>query len=332
MPQQITLITGATGFIGKHLAERIARDGNFKVRVLCRRESEKKLPPELRKHTEVAYGDLRDQESLIAATRGVSRIFHCAGHVSDWGPAADFHELNVRGTEWLLNAAKDAGVNRFIHFSSIAVFGTPSPPIFGDDSEYGKSEDHYSRTKVEGERTAFSFHSAEFPIVVLRPAVVYGPGGTWMEEPLTMIEKGRMALLGGGEGTCHPTYIENLVDAALFVADHPAAFGKGFIVSDGDSISFKDYFNALSRMAGKGQIQRSIPLPLARAAAAGMEFLARVTHAKSRPLLTQTAIDMVTTRSQMSAHQLLDMGFKPRYSFSSAIEEITRDYANRPKD
>jgi polyketide synthase len=326
------LVTGASGFIGGHLARRLIADG-VPVRVLCRPGSERKLAPEIRQHAELVFGDLQDRESLRQAALNTRRIFHCAGYVSDWGGSDDFIAMNVQGTRWLLEGARAAHAERFIHLSSIAAFGTPAPEYFDDDSKYGDSKDHYSRTKADGERAVFMFREATgLPVTVLRPAVVYGPGGTWLEEPVRMIEKGKMFLLGGGQGTCHPCYIENLIDAMLLSAVHPAAVGRGYIVFDGASISFREYFNSLAHLAGKPPIRRSIPMPLAHAIAAVCEGAARLQRTASspsrqRPLLTRTAIQMVTTRSRTSSQRIQDeLGYKPRYSFGSAIDELRAWY------
>ena len=324
----LDLVTGATGFIGGHLAKRLAR-ARRPVRVLCRKGSEGKLPHEVATHADVAYGDLRDRDSLLQAARGASRIFHCAGLVADWGEDQEFAAANVQGTRWLLEAA--CGVQRFVHLSSIAAFGTPAPPYFDDDSPYGDSADAYSRSKAGGEKVAFELHrAAGVPVTVLRPAVVYGPGGAWLEEPLSMIEQGKMFLLAGGSGTCHPCYVENLVDAMLVAAEHPAAVGHGFIVTDGESITFRDYFDAIASIAGKPPTRRSIPLIAARGIAAALELAARARQQRERPLLTRTAIAMVTTRSRTSIEKIRRvLGWAPRYSFRTAIEELREGYSTR---
>jgi nucleoside-diphosphate-sugar epimerase len=324
----VDLVTGATGFIGRHLATRLVRAGR-PLRLLCRRGSEAKLPRELATGATIVPGDLRDRDSLLEAARGASRIFHCAGLVADWGAEEEFAAANVQGTRWLLEAS--AGAQRFVHLSSIAAFGIPAPPYFDDDSAYGESKDPYSRSKVEGEKAAFDVQrKTGLPVTVLRPAVVYGPEGAWLEEPLAMIEHDRMFLLGGGEGTCHPCYVENLLDAMLLAAEHPGAVGKGFIVADGESITFREYFDAIASIAGKPPIRRSIPLVAARGIAAAMETAARARHQRERPLLTRTAIAMLTTRSRTSTEKIRrELGWQPRYSFRAAIEELRRWYASR---
>jgi nucleoside-diphosphate-sugar epimerase len=327
---KVELVTGASGFIGKHLANRLIDLGKS-VRVLCRRGSESRLSQKIIDAAEIVSGDLRDKKSLLKATRGANRIFHCAGQVSDWGHLREFQEINVQGTHWLLEGAHRAQTSRFIHLSSVAAFGTPAPSYFDDDSEYGVSKDHYSATKVQGEKLAFSFYDKTgLPLTVLRPAVVYGPGGTWLEEPLRMIMKNQMFLLGGGNGTCHPCYIENLLDAMLLAADHPKAVGRGYIITDGDSITFREYFNALASLVGKSEIRRNVPVSIARTIASACEATARMQNSVNRPLLTHTAINMVTARSQTSMSRIKkELGFIPRFNFKSAILELKKWYGQR---
>ncbi|HVY45107.1 MAG TPA: hypothetical protein VHB21_04470, partial [Minicystis sp.] len=168
--------------------------------------------------------------------------------------------------------------------------------------------------------------AAGLPVTILRPPVVYGWRGTWLEEPLRMAERGKMFLLGGGRGTCHPCYVENLVDATLLAAEHPSAVGRAYIVGDGASVSFREYFDAVASLAGLGPIRRSIPLPVARATATALEAAARLSKSTSRPLLTHAAIDMVTTKSDMTATRIAtELGFSPRYSFARAFERLAAE-------
>jgi nucleoside-diphosphate-sugar epimerase len=318
------LVTGATGFIGQHLVRRLLSSGRT-VRALCRVGSETKLPAAVRARVEVAFGDLTDRASLVRAAEGAARIFHCAGEVSDWGPTDRFHASNVLGTTWLLEAAHAAAVARFVHLSSFVVFGIPSPPEIDDASPYGRGSDPYTTTKTEGEKAVFAFHTETgLPVSVLRPTVVYGRGSTWLEEPMRMMKRGAFFLIGGGAGTCHPCYIENLLDAACLVADHPRAVGQGYLVADDDPVSFRDYFTALAALCGADEPRRSIPVPVARAIAVGLEAVARVTRSRRRPLLTRTAIDLVTTTSRVSLRKIREeLEFSPRYGFRQAMRDLS---------
>jgi nucleoside-diphosphate-sugar epimerase len=317
------LVTGATGFIGRHLAQRILGQGRG-VRLLCREKSVSKLPSGLHSRAEVVIGDLRDLGSIAKAVVGVDRVFHCAGHVSDWGAPEDFYSVNVGGTHALLEASVRTKIARFVHLSSIAVFGVPPPAYFDDDTPYGASKDLYSKTKIEAEKLALQFHREKnLPVTVLRPAVVYGPDSTWVEEPLRMIRRNRMFLIGGGAGTCHPCYIENLLDAILLVAENPSAVGQAFSIADDEPISFREYFNHLAAIAGKPPIAHSIPMPIARTMASACEAAARLLRCSTRPLLTHTAIDLIGTSSRMSVQKIKrELGFQPRFSVARAMENL----------
>ncbi len=320
------LITGATGFIGRHLALR-RLDRRRPIRLLCREHSLERLHPRLRANAQVVVGDLRDRESLTRALRDVDVVFHCAGHVSDWGADAEFEGANVRGTEWLLRASAHQRVRRFVHLSSIAVFGVPSPVAFDDWSPYGDGNDPYSRTKIAGETLALRYSNHDLPVTVLRPAVVYGATGTWVEQPLKLIQQRRMFLIGGGRGTCHPCYIENLLDAIELAAVHPQAPGQAFIVADDQPMPFRDYFNHLARITGQAPIRRSLPVFAARALASGFELVARTRRTRARPLVTHTAIDLVCTRSRMSMRKIREtLGFHPRFDVSQAMTELASYY------
>lgn len=324
------LVTGATGFIGRHLARRLVAAGR-PVRLLCRPGSAARLDPAVAAAAEVVAGDLRDGSGLAEAARGAGRIFHCAGHVSDWGTEAQFAETNAAGAERLLEAAAAAGAERFVHLSSIAVFGVPAPPAFDDASPYGAGRDLYSRTKIAGEQAALRAHRERgLPVVVLRPAVVYGPLGTWAEEPAAMIRRGRMFLVGGGRGTCHPCWIGNLVDAMLLAAEHPRAPGSAYIVADDAPMPFAEYFGRLARAVGQDPVRRSIPLPAARALATALEAAARLRGASARPLLTHAALDMVTAVSRCSTRKIREeLGYAPRVGVDAAMAELARWFRTR---
>ena len=318
---QADLITGATGFIGRHLSERLVGERG-KIRLFCRPESAHKLPPFPKESVEIFFGDLNNRDSIDKAMQGVKKVFHCAGHVLDWGSQQTFYATNVQGTQWLLEAAVEQKVKRFLHLSSIAVFGVPSPAYFDDTTPYHPGNDHYSQTKIESEITAFRyFREKGLPVVVLRPAVVYGPYSSWVEEPIRLIRKNRMFLIGGGNGICHPCYIDNLIDAILLASEHPDAVGKGYNLSDDQPITFKEYFNHLARIVGANPVSRSIPLPIARFIASLLEMTHKMVKKGGRPFLTHTAIDMVATQSSMCMDKIRnELDFKPKITVEDGMD------------
>jgi nucleoside-diphosphate-sugar epimerase len=118
----------------------------------------------------------------------------------------------------------------------------------------------------------------------------------------------------------------------LLAAEHPAAIGEAFIVGDGESIPFRDYFAAIASIAGMPPVERSIPRFVATGVATWLELAAYLARSPERPLLTRTAIAMVTTKSEMSADKITRvLGYRPRFTFAAAIEQLRAWYGAKPR-
>ena len=169
----VTLVTGATGFIGGALAAAL-RDHGDDVRGLVRDPDRARgVAPD---GVELVTGDVTDPASLRAAVAGVDRVFHTAGLVGDWLDPRAARRVNVEGTRNLLAAADAAGVGRFVHMSSLSVLGTRHHHGTDETGAYGYG-DPYTDTKVDSERVVREFRSlSDMETVCLRPGFVYGPG------------------------------------------------------------------------------------------------------------------------------------------------------------
>jgi nucleoside-diphosphate-sugar epimerase len=262
LENQKVLLTGATGFIGGHVARRLLAQKDVVVRALARNPAKAEHLEKL--GAEVVKGHLGDFAALERAAGGCSIVIHAAAQVSSVPARETFVESNVEGTERLLRAASEAGVERFVHISSIAAFGLPLSGETDDGSPRATCGDPYCDTKYLAEEAVFRGGAERhLPVVILRPSSVYGPGSThWSVIPLKRVKKGKMFLVDGGRGTLNYVYIENLVDAILLAAEHQRAPGQAFIVNDG-ATTWRDFFGAYARMAGKDGIP-SFPLWFAR--------------------------------------------------------------------
>ena len=262
LENQKVLLTGATGFIGGYVAKRLLAEKGVVVRALARNPD--KAEPLLKTGVEVVKGHLGDDAALERAVGNCSIVIHAAAQVASVPSRETFVESNVEGTEKLLRAASAAGVKRFVHMSSIAVFGLPLSGEIDDHSPRAICGDPYCDTKYLAEEAVFRYgDERHLPVVILRPSGVYGPGSThWSVVPLKRVKKGKMFLVNGGRGLLNYVYIDNLVDAILLAAEGQRAPGEAFIVNDG-ATTWQDFFSAYARMAGKDGIP-SVPLWAAR--------------------------------------------------------------------
>lgn len=249
-------ITGATGFIGGRLVERLVIEHGLQVRALVRNfASTSRLA---RLPVEMIGGDVLEPESLERAIHGCEVVFYCAyGNIGD----PDYRrKVNVEGTENVIKAALKHGVQRFVYISTISVYG-PCPKSDDETAPYQYSKNNYSDSKIDAEKLAFRYHrERNLPLVVIQPTVVYGPyAPSWTIGPIQQIKLGQLILIEGGDGYCNTLYIDNLVDALYLAAVRDEAIGERFIISDGNPITWKEFFGTYNRMYSQ-QPLRSITI------------------------------------------------------------------------
>jgi nucleoside-diphosphate-sugar epimerase len=245
------LVTGATGFVGGRLAERLLSEG-VTVRALVR--SSGKAERFVSRGVEIVQGDVTDRDSVRRASEGCQMVFHCAAMMHDGqAPVAEFRRVNVEGTRHMLEAAAEVGVSRFVHISSIAVYGISPRAGTKETDPYQPCHLAYCDTKIEAEQVAFNYSAEKgLPLVVIRPANVYGPGSSfWTVALVMMIKSGQLKLIDDGRGMANHVYIDNLVDAILLAAQNDAAVGEAFIVSDGAGTDWKEFLGHYARMLGR---------------------------------------------------------------------------------
>lgn len=223
------LVTGATGFIGRHLTSRLL-DLGHQVRILTRNPS--RVPSHWLPHVEILVGDLLDAGVVDDATRGVSTVYHLAGVVKD---ERLLTAVNVEGLEIVLAASAKAGVLTFCYLSSVGVYGTPRPGPVTEETPCDPLTE-YQKTKCAGEQLVREFSDAgKFQTIVVRPSIVYGDGNnqssSFFTQWLTAIRGGRFRFLGD-KGVANFVYVGDLVEACLFLVEHASRPHEVCIVSD----------------------------------------------------------------------------------------------------
>jgi len=208
------LVTGATGFIGGHLAQRLVAEGQ-RVRALVRATSDTSLLDD--QGVETVVGDLTDAASLAGVADGCETVFHCGALVSDWATSAEIAAANLSGTRNVLAAA--ASVPRFVHLSTTDVH---------------LASNWYARSKRAAEEEVRRVRGAD--AVILRPATVYGPRSTELVgEIASAIRAGNMLLVDRGRAIAGLCYVDNLVDAALM--GRPGEFD----ITDGLDVTWRRF-------------------------------------------------------------------------------------------
>ena len=312
------LVTGASGFIGGRLAERLVTEEGVRVRGMFRRakkaEGLQKLP------LEIAQADLLDLESLRRAIDGCDLVFHCAALVRETGDRNEFFGTNVKGTENILRVSMDAGVKKFIHFSSVSVYGMDPPESVDETTPFHPCGNLYCDTKIAAEKAVWAaHHEARLPAVVIRPANVYGPySNPWTLRPIKLINSGQMILINGGTGLCNYVYIDNLLDATLAATKRDESVGEVYLVSDGMPVTWKEFFGYYAQMAGKPRI-RSVPEWAGKAIALGMETSSKLTG--KPPKITREAVGFLTRKARFSIEKARrELGFQPRFSLEEGMK------------
>jgi nucleoside-diphosphate-sugar epimerase len=308
------LITGANGFIGARLAERLADEEGARVRGLVRDASR------ISHHVfEPAIGDVVDADAVRRAVDGCDIVVHCAAMQGGRSRINEYRRVNVQGTLNLLRAAKDAGASRFIHISTINAHGIPPPRDANADSPLVFAGDFYSISKAEGERAARQFaRENNFPLVVIRPGCTYGPRSqAWTLTPLRRVQRGAPVLIGSGDGICNAVYIDNLIDLILLAMKEDAAIGQAFIGAEGRGVTWREFYGAYARMLGIARVN-SMPRWFARAAATGFELLGRIDGRGAR--VSRASIEFYAHRVvfDISKAQKL-LGYAPRVSFAEGM-------------
>ena len=312
------LVTGASGFIGGRLAERLATEEGVRVRAMFR--NPKKAERLLKLPLEIVKADLLDLPSLRKAIDGCDLAFHCAALVRETGDRNEFFETNVKGTENILKASTEAGVKKFIHFSSVAVYGLNPPDGADETTPYQPCGNLYCDTKIASEKAVWVAHQkAGLPVVVIRPTNVYGPySNPWTVRPIKLVNSGQMILINGDTGFCNYVYIDNLIDATLAATKRDQSVGQVYLVTDGNAVLWKEFFGCYAQMAGKPKM-RSVPEWLGKAIALSMEVSSKLNG--KPPKITREAVRFLTRRARFKIEKAKrELGYQPRFSLEEGMK------------
>jgi nucleoside-diphosphate-sugar epimerase len=322
------LITGATGFLGGHLAEAAASRGH-KVRTIARTGSETVLLDRI--GAEIIRGNFLDAQIVRKAVDGADVIIHCAGKVGDRGPVDEYRTVNVEALRGILEACVGKPLSRFIHMSSLGVY--EARHHHGTDESEPLPTTHldgYSQSKVEADQLAFEYqrkHSV--PVVVLRPGFVYGPRDrTVLPKLINRMTNGKVHYLGGDRRSLNTIYIGNLIDAVFLAIEKPGVVGQAYNLTDGEEVSKRRFFEAVADGMGLPHSKQILPRWLAAIAVRLLERQMRRAVARDRkPLLTPAQFKFLLLNLDFSIEKAKrELGYRPRFSFDEGMRETLAWY------
>ena len=262
------LITGATGFIGGHLVERLSQDAND-IRVAARTPA--KCANVSRFPVEIVPTDLLDVNSVQEAVAGARIVCHLAYGTDGKSPST----ITIDGTKNIVEAAIAAGAECVVILSTMYVFGFPQSGAPVDElSPYRPYGGEYGRSKAAMERWCLERARSSLPtrIVVLNPTCVFGPGGVaYTSLPVELVRQGMFCWINDGTGLCNYNYVENLVDAIVAATRVTRAHGNRFIINDG-AVTWREFFEPLIRPFVGGAIPSFTPAQLKKLPRFGEPF------------------------------------------------------------
>ena len=327
-------ITGASGFIGGKLAERLLAAGR-RVRALARRP----LPALEKLGAEIVSGDLHDLPALTRGCAGAGTVFHAAGRVGVWGPAKEFFRVNFGGTQNIITACRAAGVARLVYTSSpSAVYN--GGDLSGVDESAPLCTDApsgYPTSKAAAERAVAQAHGRELSTVSLRPHLVWGPGdrnvvprmlaehallnGAKVTPPRAAVDAGisSPADLTASAGTCHA-----LDDNCGTPRE---AGGRAYFITNGEPVVLWDWINELLRGAGLPEITKHVSLRSAYRAGGLLEAVWRILPLKGEPPMTRfIAKELATDHWFNITAARRDLGYAPRVTMAAGTQELIAHY------
>jgi UDP-glucose 4-epimerase len=319
------LVTGASGFIGKFLVQKLLHK-KCNVRALIRTIQKSSIFP---KEIDIFKGDLTNPDSLTDACSNIDTVFHLGGYAHAWEEsdtsfADHHHSINFQGTKNMLDEALRTNVKRFIFFSSVKAVADSENYI--DESWEKLPHSPYGIAKRKSENLVLAAKNSGMHVCVLRPALVYGPG--WkgnLAAMLTMIDRGLLPPLPDVTNYRSMISIHDICEAAILTAEHPHANGRTYFVTDGIDYSSRQLYLLMCESLGKRIPHWQTPLLL-------FKLLAKIGDAGKKltkrrmPFDSEAFSKLFGTAQYNSGRIQRELRFKPVYDLKKMLPDIVRQY------
>lgn len=267
--------------------------------------------------------DVRDQPTVGRCLLGADTLFHLASaHLERGAPAEWYTSVNVDAVRSLVRVARDAGVRRVVHTSSVGIYGHVENPPAAEDSPVHPTNE-YGRTKLLGERAALEeAERTGASVVVLRPSWVYGPGCPRTERLLRTIRRRRFFFVGRGENLRHPVFIDEAVEAYLIAADAPdEAMGRPYLIVGPRAVSTRELVETCARALNVPPPRLTLPRATVWTLAAGVEAVSRIVG--RNPPVSRRSLDFFEQDNAFSGDRAARwLGFRAVVDLEEGIRRV----------
>jgi nucleoside-diphosphate-sugar epimerase len=291
---KLSVITGATGLLGSHIAEQLVAQGE-RVRALVRATSDVAFLRQL--GVELIFCDIRNRASLPPAIAGADVLYHAAARVGDWGSWPAFREEVVDTTRNVMEACREVGVGRVLHVSSVAVYGRPRMPPGGVREDHPLERrpglwEHYCRAKVEAEGLVRR-HVPQAAIV--RPTWLFGPRDrNGLPRLIHALRGGWVSLVGPGDNLLNILHVADVAAGAIRAAQSSRAAGQVYHLCSEGEITQRQFLDTLTDHLELPRVTRQVPWRLAHWSGFAGEALARLRRWNRAPYVTRYSVGLVS--------------------------------------
>ena len=323
------LVTGATGLLGSHLAEKLTTQG-YRVKTLVRPTSDTGFLDGL--GVAIDRGDLTDPVACERAIGDCALVFHCAAKVGDWGSWKEFQVGGLEATRTLAEAAARAGVERFVHISSTSAYGHPpdqTTPI-EETARLGQNIwllDYYTHSKVECERLLWDMaESHRLRLTVIRPSWLFGERDrTTIPRLIQEFRWNRVSIVGKGDNPLSAVYAGVVADAALLAARDPDSVGEAYNITSHDRITQREFLDMLADALGVPRITGHYPFWFAFYGGLSLELRKRLLRSKKPPRVTRYGAWLLGRYLEYSTQKARNkLGWSPALTYRESIERTVR--------
>ncbi len=308
-----TLVTGATGFVGRHLVEAL-RNRDHSVRILIRNPQK---AGDFSAEVETVTGDICDRAALEKAVDGRDVLYHCAAATAE-ATREEIHRVNLEGLRTLLEVVGASPGKRLVLMSGLNVLGTRNFHEGAEDLPCRKANEPHGDAKIDGERLALEYHrDHDVDLTILRPGLIYGVGDRHLLKLARAIRRGKFVFIGSRHNVVPLVEVSDMVQALMLAGETPRAAGRIYHITDGRPTTIGELVDCIADMLEVRRPKTVLPYFLPSLVCRLFELL------RKKGPINRTALRFLGTSRYASIQRAREeLGYAPRVEFHEGLEHI----------